>query len=220
MDIEEIWPPYGVTITTGDLELTIARESDAGELVDLVLDGVHDPELMPFLTPWTDAPRAEIPGNYLQYLARIVAAFSPTSFSLPFVVRRGGAALGIQGLEANSNFQLTRTIETGSWLARRFHGQGIGTRMRQAACAFAFDVLGATEVTSGAFVDNGPSQAVSRKVGYRPNGVRRLERRGRLAQEQLLVLSEPDLVRGDPITVTGAEPLLAQLGLPNDADCP
>ncbi|MFX4270986.1 GNAT family N-acetyltransferase [Propionibacteriaceae bacterium Y1685] len=217
MDITEIWPPYGVTITAGDLELKVAREGDIGELVDLVLDGIHAPEFMPFLFPWTDAPREEIPGNYVQYLARIVAGFSPNSFSLPFVVRRHGEALGIQGLEASSNFAITHTIETGSWLARRFHGQGIGTRMRQAICAFAFDVLGASEVTSGAFLDNGPSQAVSRKVGYRPNGIRRLERRGQLAQEQLLVLSEPDLVRGDPIGVTGADPLLAQLGLTTNA---
>ncbi|MDN5727552.1 MAG: GNAT family N-acetyltransferase [Propionibacteriales bacterium] len=213
MDIEKIWPPYGVTITAGDLVLAVTREGDSCELVDLVLDGVHDPDFMPFLFPWTDAPREEVPGNYLQYLARTVAGFSPSSFSLQFVVRRNGEAVGIQGLEANSNFRITRTLETGSWLARRFHGQGIGTRMRQAVCAFAFDVLGATEITSGAFLDNGPSQAVSRKVGYRPNGIQRMERREQLAQQQLLVLTEADLVRGEPITVTGADPLLAQLGL-------
>ena len=69
--------------------------------------------------------------------------------------------VGIQALEGEG-FPVTRTLETGSWLARRFHGQGIGTRMRQAVCAFAFDHLGAERITSSAFLDNPASLAVSR----------------------------------------------------------
>ena len=85
---------------------------------------------------------------------------------------------------------MTRTGETGSWLGREFQGRGIGTAMRQVICAFAFDHLDAEEVTSGAFLDNPASLAVSRKVGYRPNGVRRLKRRaGELALNQSLVLT-------------------------------
>ncbi|WP_460810559.1 GNAT family N-acetyltransferase [Microlunatus endophyticus] len=115
---------------------------------------------------------------------------------------------------STNDFAITRTGETGSWLAKRFHGQGIGTRMRRAMCAFVFDELDATEITSGAFLDNQASLAVSRKVGYRPNGTEHLVRRGDLAGLQRLVLTPGDFIRGDEmITVTGAESLRVFLGL-------
>ncbi|MDO5501847.1 MAG: N-acetyltransferase, partial [Actinomycetia bacterium] len=50
------WPPFGLRVETGDLVLTVLREGDIPGLVELVLDGIHDPEHMPFLFPWTDAP--------------------------------------------------------------------------------------------------------------------------------------------------------------------
>ena len=68
--------------------------------------------------------------------------------------------------------------------------------MRQAVCAFMFDCLGAAEITSRAFTDNPASLAVSRKVGYRENGVERLQRRdGEVAVHQRLVLVPEDLNR-------------------------
>ena len=73
-------------------------------------------------------------------------------------------------------------------------------------CAFLFDHLDFEEITSGAFTDNPASLAVSRKVGYRENGVRRLKRReGELATNLGLVLTPGDLVRGEhPLEVEGA----------------
>ena len=86
--------------------------------------------------------------------------------------------------------------------------------MRQAVCTFVFDHLGATEVTSGAFLDNPASLAVSRKLGYRENGRRRLERRpGELAVNQQLVLSPADLVRGAPLEVEGLPAFRRLVGL-------
>ena len=49
--------------------------------------------------------------------------------------------------------------------------------MRQTLCAFLFDHLDAEEITSAAFLDNPASLAVSRKVGYLPNGDFRERRR-------------------------------------------
>ena len=74
-----------------------------------------------------------------------------------------------------------------------------------------FDHLGAAEVTSGAFVDNAASLAVSRKVGYREGDVTRVARQGGLALHRRLVLRPEDLVRGEPVEVTGVEPLRAFL---------
>ena len=59
-------------------------------------------------------------------------------------------------------------------------------------CAFVFDHLDAVQITSGAFTDNPASLAVSRKVGYRENGVVRRERRpGEVATTVELLLT-PD----------------------------
>ena len=87
--------------------------------------------------------------------------------------------------------------------------------MRQVICSFAFDHLEAAEVTSAAFVDNPASLAVSHKVGYRDNGVRRLRRReGELAVNQLLVLTPDLLVRGEhALEVTGLEAFRRSIGL-------
>lgn len=203
MDLNEVWPPYLLRITSGDLELRLIRDDDLPGLIALALDGVHDPGFMPFTFPWTDADPAEIPANFARFHWSTRAVFSPQRFALDFAVRAGGLLVGTQGLSTH-DFAITRTGTTGSWLARRHHGRGIGTRMRQAICAFTFDELGATEITSGAFVDNPASLGVSRKVGYRPNGIDRKVRRGVLAEHQNLVLRPDDLVRGDPIEVAGA----------------
>lgn len=98
---------------------------------------------------------------------------------------------------------MTRTLETGSWLARRFHGQGIGTVMRRAICAFAFDHLGAERITSAAFLDNPASRAVSSKVGYQPNGRQWVARRGEAAEQERLLLTPGTFIRGKPIDVAG-----------------
>jgi RimJ/RimL family protein N-acetyltransferase len=87
--------------------------------------------------------------------------------------------------------------------------------MRQVMCAFVFDHLGAEEITSGAFVDNPASLAVSRKLGYRSNGRSRLQRReGEVAGLQRLVLRPEDLVRGEhDLAVEGLPAFRRSIGL-------
>ena len=209
----DVWPPYRLRLRAGDLELTVVTDDDVPGLVELALAGIHDPDTMPFATPWTLTAPEQLPAVMVRYFSSVRGAFTPESFDLLFAVRVGGTLVGIQGLHAR-DFAVTRTMETGSWLGRVHQGSGIGTRMRRAVCAYAFDHLGAVEVTSGAFVDNPASLAVSRKVGYRPNGVVRLKRRdGELALNQKLVLTPADLVRGEPLEVTGADDLRRFLGL-------
>jgi RimJ/RimL family protein N-acetyltransferase len=209
----DLWPPAAVRIVEGDLELAGITESDLPALTRLVLDGVHDPDRMPFDQPWTLAPPAELPANMVRWYARNLSEFSAAKFDLVFVVRVAGETAGVQALHTQ-DFAVTRTGETGSWLGRRFQGRGVGTRMRRAVCAFAFDELGAQEVTSGAFLDNPASLAVSRKVGYRPNGqVRKRRREGELAINQQLVLTPEDFVRHAPVQVSGARELRTFVGL-------
>lgn len=211
--LTEIFPPLGVRITAGPLELRALGDEDLPGLCALAEEGIHDPADMPFFFPWTDAPAGELSRNALQYHWRSRAAFRPESWSLHLGVWLDGTLVGTQAFETD-DYLVTRTGETGSWLGRRFQGRGIGTAMRQAICAFVFDHLDGEQVTSGAFVDNPASLAVSRKVGYRPNGVRRLKRRDAMAENQLLVLTPDDLVRGEhPLEVQGLGPFREAIGL-------
>lgn len=208
----DLWPPYGIVVRSGDLTLTPIVDEDLPGLVDLVLSGIHDPDRFPFLTPWTRTPPAEMPAMFAGYHWSQRAAFSRAHVSIDFAVRREGELVGTQGF-AGGAYAITRSAETGSWLAQRFQGQGVGTRMRQAVCGFLFDHLDAAEVTSGAWVDNPASLAVSRKVGYREGDLSRKARDGRLVMDRRLVLTADDLVHGNPVEVTGVEPLRAFLGL-------
>ncbi|HET9649814.1 MAG TPA: GNAT family protein [Microlunatus sp.] len=212
--LAELWPPYAVRITEHELTLTVATDEDLPRLVDLALSGIHPPELMPFAVPWTDADPDHLPANMIRHFSSVRAEFRPEKFDLLFAVRIDDTVIGIQAFHT-TDFAVTRTGETGSWLGRSYQGRGYGTRMRRAACSFAFDELGATEITSGAFHDNPRSLAVSRKVGYQPNGTVRMQRRsGELATNYKLVLTPSTFIRGEPITVSGATALRAFLGLP------
>jgi RimJ/RimL family protein N-acetyltransferase len=215
--LAEIWPPYGVRIGAGeDLVLTGMTDEDLPELARLVVGGIHAPDRMPFAIPWTDAKPQDVPANLMRFYGSLRAGLTPERFTLAFAVRVHGELVGSQSFSAD-NFGTTRTGETGSWLGLRFQGAGIGTRMRQAVCAFAFDHLGATEMTSGAFLDNPASLAVSRKVGYLPNGTERKVRRpGEVVVHQRLVLTPASFVRGTPIEVAGAEELRAFLRIGSD----
>jgi RimJ/RimL family protein N-acetyltransferase len=210
------WPPYRLRLRAGDLELTVIGDDDVPGLVDLALAGIHAPDAMPFSTPWTIAGPEKLPGEMIRYFSSVRAGFGPEAFDLLFAVRVGGVLVGTQGLHGR-DFAVTRTVETGSWLGLAHQGRGIGTRMRRAVCAYAFDHLGAEEVTSGAFLDNPASLAVSRKVGYRANGVVRLKRReGEMALNQKLVRTPADLRRGETLEVVGAADLRRFLGLEPD----
>ena len=208
----DLWPPSGLVVTAGDLTLNPVSDDDLPGLVELVLAGIHAPDRMPFGVPWTAVPPEELPRRYAQHYWEGRAAFSAQHFHLDFAVRRRGELVGVQGF-SGEDYPVVRTVETGSWLVQRMQGQGIGTRMRQAICALLFDHLGATEITSAAFVDNPASRSVSRKVGYRPDGILRRNRQGHLALSERLVLTPEEFVRGVPIEVTGAEPLRRFLGV-------
>ncbi len=211
--IHDAYPVLGLRITAGPLELRGIDDADIASLAELAARGVHPPEIMPFSHPWTDTPAGELSLRFAQYHWGNRATLSPEDWKLDLVVRWQGEVAGTQGFMTH-HFLVTRTGETGSWLGREFQGRGIGTRMRQAMCAFLFDHLDAQEITSAAFVDNPASLAVSRKVGYRTNGTRRVERRpGEWQHNQGLVLTPEAFVRGPAITVEGLTPFRRLVGL-------
>ncbi|HSP53924.1 MAG TPA: GNAT family protein [Cryobacterium sp.] len=212
--IEELWPPFGLKITCGPVTLSPVRDADLPALAALALAGVHAPTEMPFFFPWTTGSPAEVRLRLMQYHWERRAAMSPAAWTLETTVRFDGEVVGCQSISTR-DYLVTRTGETGSWLGLKHHGRGIGTVMRQALCAFMFDHLDAAEVSSAAFVDNPASLAVSRKVGYRENGVGRLKRRdGEMALNQRLVLTATTLNRAETeLKVEGTRQLREFLGL-------
>lgn len=212
--LTDLLPALGLRITAGPIELRGITDGDLVSLVDLARGGIHEPERMPFLVPWTDAPAEEFPLRFAQYHWRTRADFSPEGWDLNLAVRHEGTLVGVQGIGTH-HYPVTRSAETGSWLGRQFQGRGIGTAMRQAMCAFVFDHLDAAEITSGAFTDNPASLAVSAKVGYAENGRTRRERRpGELATTIELVLTPDTFVRGEhPVEVQGLAAFRRSVGL-------
>lgn len=211
--IGDLFPVLDLRVTAGDLELRGITDDDIVTLSALAARGIHSPDRMPFSYPWTDVAPADLPLNFAQYHWRTRADFSPAAWALNLGVWVDDELVGVQGV-TTSNFVVRRTGETGSWLGAEHQGRGLGTVMRQVMCVLLFDHLGFTEITSGAFVDNPASLAVSRKVGYRVNGTERYERRGELVEMTMLALRPGDLVRPEgEIEVAGAERVRRLIGV-------
>lgn len=211
------WPPFGIRVTTPRLELRVVREADVPEVIEAIDAGIHDPGVMPFATPFTDAERPEREHNtYRWYWS--AAGMTPEKWNMVFGVRADGEFVGIQSIEAD-DFVHRRTFTTGSWLRRDVQGRGYGKEMRAAVLTVAFDHLGAEVAVSESFVDNPQSVGVSRALGYEENGTGRHAPRGepvdtirwRLTRERF------EKLRGDgtypEIEVAGVEPALPLLGL-------
>jgi RimJ/RimL family protein N-acetyltransferase len=208
------WALFDLRIRTPRLELRVPTERLIDDIIDVALDGVHDPATMPFEFAWTDAPREELPVNTLQFYWGQLAAVTVDDWHLGLAVLVDGQVVGVQGVGA-SRFPLRHEVSTGSWLGLRHHGQGIGTEMRSAVLHFAFEVLGAEYALSAAWRDNAASLAVSRKLGYRENGVTRKVRRGQVDEQIELRLSRSawEQHRRDDIEVDGFERCRPTFGL-------
>jgi RimJ/RimL family protein N-acetyltransferase len=190
-----IWPLFGLRITTSRLVLTPVRDEHLPELVDAALAGIHDPAVMPFSVPWTDAPPEVLMIEVARYHWRMRAAATPDDWSVSFAVLHEQRVIGVQDLAAR-RFGVRRQVESGSWLTRSAQGHGLGAEMRSAVLLLAFDQLGATTAVSSAAVWNHASLGVSRRLGYRPNGTGVVEaRRGDVDSQQKLLLTAEDLVR-------------------------
>jgi RimJ/RimL family protein N-acetyltransferase len=187
--LTELWPLFALALRPEDLTLRPVADDDLPPMVDAVLSGIHEPGESPFAFPWTDVPAEDLPRNTAMHVWQQRSKTSPGSWSILFGVWRRGEFLGCQELLASS-FAETRTVSTGSWLKRSAQGQGVGTRMRAAVVGYAFDYLGAEVAESEAMDFNKASLAVSRSLGYTPNGIRRHSGgRGRVANIQRMRLT-------------------------------
>lgn len=170
------WPIFGITLTTSRLQLRVVREDDVPDVITAVMSGIHNPAVMPFATPFTDAESPELERNTYRWYWNSAAA-APEKWRLNFAIRTEGELAGIQTVESE-DFIHRRVVTTGSWLRRDHQGRGYGKEMRAAALALAFDHLGADVAVSESFLDNAQSIGVSRSLGYEENGIGRHAPRG------------------------------------------
>ena len=187
----DCFPVLGLRLTTPRLELRLPDEAQLEELAEVVAGGIHGPDEMPFTTTWSEAPPLDRARRTVQNHWTALGALGPEQWKLGFVVLRDGVVVGQQELRA-TGFPVKREVSTGSLLGLAHHGAGIGTEMRAAVLHLAFAGLGAEDATSAAFLDNAASIAVSRKLGYLPDGVQRDTRRGRVAVSQRMRLTADD----------------------------
>lgn len=166
----QLWPLYGLRITTPRLELRLPDLELLEELAEVAAGGVHDEGRMPFTVPWTDVPPEARARATYQHVLGTIAAWRPEDWTLSLAVSLDGTVVGRQDLAAGA-FAVTRQAQTGSWLGLPHQGKGVGTEMRAAVAHLAFEGLGAECVTSAAMTDNPRSLGVSRRLGYRPDGV-------------------------------------------------
>jgi RimJ/RimL family protein N-acetyltransferase len=208
------WSLFDLRIWTERLELRLPTEAELLELLELARSGIHEPHEMPFGFAWTDQPSPLFERSFMQYHWSTRAGWSAEKWNLDLGVWAEGTLVGTQGIGAEK-FAVLRTVGTGSWLGQEFQGQGIGREMRSAVLGLAFDYLDALWATSGAFVDNPASAAVSRALGYEEDGMDVLAPRGE-AKELVRYRMNVEGWRSRPrpeVVVEGLEPSLDLFGI-------
>lgn len=214
MDLEDVWPPFALSIRRGHMELSPVRESDYPELAEIADGGVRRDDIPAFLVNWDSGTPVEIAQSIAQYQWSTRANYRINDWTIEFTVRVDGRAVGVQGVSA-TDFPRTRSVSTGSWLALHEQGKGYGTQMRRAAVSAFADHFGASTFHSGFFEGNVASRRVSEKLGYSPNGVKTLiAQDGQARKEQQVIMAAEDINRGlEPVEVSGAEVVRRFLGL-------
>lgn len=168
--LAEIWPPFGLTLTTPRLTLRPVLDADIPAAVAAARSGVHEPGKSPFSTPWAELPDDELAPNMAQWYWRCRAGFTPESWTLLLGVWHNEDLLGVQDIGAK-NFNTLKTVSTGSWLKQSAQGQGFGKEMRAAVVSYALDYLEAEVAESEAASWNKQSLGVSLSLGYELNGL-------------------------------------------------
>lgn len=211
------WPLMGLRLTIGDVELRLPDDQELAQLADVAARGVHAPGDRPFLNAWTDGTPAEAARRFVQRHWGHRAEWTPQRWELELAVFHDGRPVGCQGMWA-SDFATVREVTTGSWLGMEHHGQGIGTRMRGAVLGLAFAGLGSEFAMSMSFEDNHAPLGVSRKFGYRPDGITRDALHGKVMVSRRLRLSRQDWESGnpEPVMITGLDPCRELFGLTGD----
>lgn len=205
MNIERLWD---IRVHTPRLELRLPTEDELVALFRVAEGGIHPPEEMPFLVPWTDDLRLEA---FLEFHQGTSAAWRPEKWSLNLITFLDGNPIGSQSIEAE-DFAVKREVVTGSWLGAPYQGRGLGTEQRAAVLELAFAGLAAEVALSGSLVHNIASQRVSEKLGYRMTGTRTVAPRGEPVEHYDYRLERADWTCPVAVELDGVAPALPLFG--------
>ncbi|HZX05172.1 GNAT family protein [Kribbella sp.] len=173
------YPLLDVRVSTPVLELRGATDELLDQLAPVVHAGKMNAEPSPYDDPIsfheTDPDIRVV--KWLRSIWRGRGNVDADRWRLYFVVVVDGEPVGMQDV-VGASFSTFGTVTSFSWLSVDHRGRGLGKEMRQAILQLAFEGLGAKEATSDAFVDNQASNAISRGLGYAPDGFDRATRRG------------------------------------------
>lgn len=165
------WPFFDLRIHCGEVVLRGVTDADVPVLLATLPDDLElNPANETFATLDGGADRRR------QVAAEIWkhrGTWSVDSWCLDLAVEVDGDVVGVQALEGERFLQL-RTVDSYSWLSADVRGRGLANLMRTGVLALAFGHLGAEYAVSSAVLDNAPSLAVSRRLGYVDNGLSRI----------------------------------------------
>lgn len=215
--LEEVWPPLGLRIESPRLVLRHIRETDFPAYLAAASSGVKHTERSPFVAPWDENPPEELARQSLPWLYSRRDRVGPDSWALMLAVLtkddqgQERQLIGMQDVLADE-WQVLRTVTSGSWLRSDAQGEGFGREMRAAMLIWAFDHFGAEYAESGAYDWNRRSRRVSESLGYFQSGTRRVaDAHGQQPEwEHQLRLPRNDFLRPPwTVTVDGSERLRA-----------
>jgi RimJ/RimL family protein N-acetyltransferase len=210
-----LWPLNDLVLRTERLELRLPTDPELEELAGLI-DTIHPPDFNPFYVAWTTGASPQREREFLQYHWRCRAEWSTKSWELNLVAFFDGRPVGSQNIGA-SQFGVTRSVSTGSYLGGEFQGRGLGKEMRLAVLALAFDGLGAEEAHTATRPENGASAGVTLALGYEPNGTQRLAYGGvESVQDRKYIMQRQrwnELHPDHGVTIDGLEGCLDMFGL-------
>ncbi|GAA1459558.1 GNAT family N-acetyltransferase [Nocardiopsis exhalans] len=212
--IADHFPPMGLRLNTPRLQLRMPSDTDLSQLAEAAVAGIHDPERMPFIVPWTDQTPRRLAAGVIQHNWSAMASWTPEKWTFNAAVVHEGTVIGLQDM-TGKDFAITRQVGTGSWLTQRHQGKGFGTEMRAAVLHLAFEYLGAEAAVTEVFKTSAASRGVTRKLGYQPDGNNLVAVRGQQVSEDRYRLTRENWEkhRTVPVTVEGLEPCLPYFGL-------
>jgi RimJ/RimL family protein N-acetyltransferase len=202
------YPLLDLAVSSPAVELRFATDDLLDELAEVVRAGKTHAQPAPYDDPmsfYEEDPGVRV-ARWLRAIWRRRGMVDEHMWRLYFIAVVEGTAVGEQTLTA-TDFTSLGTVTTFSWLSTDVRGRGLGRQMREAILHLAFEGLGASEAGSDAFVDNEPSNAVSRTLGYEPNGTDWATRQGERAQLQRWKLTRQvwQASRRDDILIHGIE---------------
>ena len=211
---EKSWPLMHLHLTTPRLVLRCPSDDELAILADVASSGVHLPGERPYLTPWTEGTPEQTSAHVVSQHRDRREWWSPDAWALELAVFYNTLPIGLVALRAQQ-FALLREVKTESWLGLDHHRQGFGTEARAALLHLAFEGLGAESAVTEVFQDNAGSQGVSRRLGYRHDGISRDVRDGEVVVSDRLRLDRDDWLSTDraAVGVTGLTECLPSFGL-------